>query len=144
MRNLISNALKYTRKGRVLVGCRRRQGLLSIEVWDTGIGIAENDLEAIFDEYHQVDNDARERSRGLGLGLSIVQRLGDLLGHHVRVRSRPGKGSVFAIEIRRCPPRRSPPRPIRPRPPRPMISRERARSWSSRTIRRCRTFWGCC
>jgi two-component system CheB/CheR fusion protein len=98
MRNLISNALKYTRKGRVLVGCRRREGLLSVEVWDTGIGIAEKNLEAIFNEYHQVDNDARERSRGLGLGLSIVQRLAELLNQHVRVRSRPGKGSVFAIE----------------------------------------------
>jgi two-component system CheB/CheR fusion protein len=98
MRNLISNALKYTRKGRVLVGCRRREGLLSIEVWDTGIGIAEKNLASIFDEYHQVDNDARERSRGLGLGLSIVQRLADLLNHRVRVHSLPGKGSVFAIE----------------------------------------------
>ena len=98
-RNLISNALKYTRKGRVLVGCRRRDGQLSIEVWDTGIGIAEKDLEAIFDEYHQVDNAGPERGRGLGLGLSIVQRLGDLLGHRVLVRSRPGKGSFFAIEV---------------------------------------------
>ena len=99
MRNLISNALKYTHKGRLLVGCRRHRGTLSVEVWDTGIGIAENDLEAIFNEYHQVDNDARERSRGLGLGLSIVRRLGDLLGHRVVVRSEVGKGSVFAIEV---------------------------------------------
>jgi two-component system CheB/CheR fusion protein len=98
MRNLISNALKYTRKGRVLVGCRRREGLVSVEVWDTGIGIAEKNLKAIFNEYHQVDNDARERSRGLGLGLSIVHRLGDLLNQRVRVRSLPGKGSVFSIE----------------------------------------------
>jgi two-component system CheB/CheR fusion protein len=99
MRNLISNALKYTREGRLLIGCRRRPGELSVEVWDTGIGIPEGDLDAIFREYHQVDNAARERSRGLGLGLSIVQRLGDLLGHHVRVRSRIGKGSVFSIEV---------------------------------------------
>jgi two-component system CheB/CheR fusion protein len=98
LRNLISNALKYTRKGRILVGCRRREGLLSVEVWDTGIGIAEKNLDAIFNEYHQVDNDARERSRGLGLGLSIVQRLADLLHQRVRVRSLPGKGSVFSIE----------------------------------------------
>jgi two-component system CheB/CheR fusion protein len=101
MRNLISNALKYTRRGRVLVGCRRREGLLSIEVWDTGIGIAEKNLDAIFDEYHQIDNDARERSRGLGLGLSIVQRLASLLDQRVRVRSRPGQGSVFSIEVAR-------------------------------------------
>jgi len=99
MRNLISNAIKYTPKGCILVGCRRRKGLLSIEVWDTGIGIAKEDQHAIFSEYHQVGNAARERSRGMGLGLSIVQRLGGLLGHRVRVDSRPAKGSVFAIEV---------------------------------------------
>jgi two-component system CheB/CheR fusion protein len=99
IRNLVSNALKYTPKGRVLVGCRRRKGLLSVEIWDTGIGIAKEDQQAIFAEYHQVCNAARERSRGMGLGLSIVQRLGELLGHRVRVRSWPGKGSVFSIEV---------------------------------------------
>ncbi len=99
LRNLLSNALKYTREGKVLLGCRRRQGMLSIEVWDTGVGIPEHELEAIFDEYHQLDNAARERSRGLGLGLSIVQRLGKLLGHRIRVRSSLGKGSVFAVEV---------------------------------------------
>jgi two-component system CheB/CheR fusion protein len=99
IRNLISNALKYTPEGRVLVGCRRRKGLLSVEIWDTGIGVAEEDQQAIFAEYHQVGNAARERSRGMGLGLSIVQRLAELLGHRVRVRSWPGKGSVFAIEV---------------------------------------------
>jgi two-component system CheB/CheR fusion protein len=99
VRNLLSNALKYTRRGKVLLGCRRRPGMLSIEIWDTGIGIPENQLQAIFDEYHQIDNAARERSRGLGLGLSIVQRLGNLLGHKVRLCSRPEKGSMFAIDI---------------------------------------------
>ena len=99
IRNLLSNALKYTKRGKVLLGCRRREGMLSIEVWDTGIGIPDEELQAIFEEYHQLDNAARERSRGLGLGLSIVQRLGNLLGHRVRVRSQPGKGSVFAIEV---------------------------------------------
>ncbi len=101
VRNLLSNALKYTASGRVLLGCRRRGGTVSIEVWDTGVGIAEDQLGPIFEEYHQVDNPARERSRGLGLGLSIVQRLGDLLGHSVRVRSRPGRGSMFSIEVPR-------------------------------------------
>jgi two-component system CheB/CheR fusion protein len=101
IRNLLSNALKYTRQGKVLVGCRRRGGVLSIEIWDTGIGIPDEELQAIFEEYHQLDNPAREQSRGLGLGLSIVQRLGNLLGHRVRVRSRSGKGSVFAIEVAR-------------------------------------------
>ena len=80
IRNLLSNALKYTKRGKVLLGCRRREGMLSIEVWDTGIGIPDEELQAIFEEYHQLDNAARERSRGLGLGLSIVQRLGELAG----------------------------------------------------------------
>jgi two-component system CheB/CheR fusion protein len=99
VRNLLSNALKYTRTGKVLLGCRRHQGMLSIEVWDTGIGIPEDEMQAIFEEYHQVGNEARERSLGLGLGLSIVRRMGNLLGHRVRVRSHHGNGSVFAIEV---------------------------------------------
>jgi len=99
IRNLLSNSMKFTPHGKVLLGCRRRDGKLSIEIWDTGIGIPDSELHAIFAEYHQLDNEARERSRGLGLGLSIVQRLGDLLGHPVHVRSTPGKGSVFSIEI---------------------------------------------
>jgi two-component system CheB/CheR fusion protein len=99
IRNLLSNALKYTQRGRVTIGCRRHAGHLRVEIWDTGLGIPEAELGAIFDEYHQVDNPARQRSRGLGLGLSIVKSLGDLLGHPIRVRSRLGKGSVFSIEI---------------------------------------------
>ena len=99
IRNLISNALKYTHSGKVLVGCRCRQGNLRIEIWDTGIGIPESELQAIFEEYHQVDNAARQRSRGLGLGLSIVKSLGELLGHPISVRSLHGKGSVFSIEV---------------------------------------------
>ena len=99
VRNLLSNALKYTRTGKVLLGCRRKADVISIEVWDTGIGIPAQELQAIFDEYHQLDNAARERSGGLGLGLSIVQRLADLLGHRIRVTSRPGSGSIFAIEV---------------------------------------------
>ena len=105
IRNLLSNALKYTKTGRVLLGCRRHGDILSIEVWDTGIGIPEGEFKAIFKEYHQLDNPARERSLGLGLGLSIVQRLGSLLGHRVRVRSTAGKGSVFAIEVKLAPKR---------------------------------------
>ena len=99
VRNLLSNAIKYTRVGKVLLGCRRLGDVLSVEVWDTGIGIPDEHLESIFDEYHQLDNVARERSRGLGLGLSIVRRLSNLLGHRVRARSRQGRGSVFTIEI---------------------------------------------
>ncbi|MBC7663611.1 MAG: response regulator, partial [Caulobacter sp.] len=91
-----------TRQGRVLLGCRRRTQGLSIEVWDTGIGIPDKDKAIIFDEYHQVDNAARER--GLGLGLSIVQRLAGLLGHGLEVHSRLGRGSVFAIAVPFGPP----------------------------------------
>ena len=97
IRNLISNALKYTETGKILIGCRRDAGSVRIEVWDTGVGISPRQLDAIFEEYHQVDNDARERSRGLGLGLAIVRRLGKLLNHPVHVRSHLGKGSVFSI-----------------------------------------------
>ncbi len=100
--NLLGNALKYTKAGRVLLGCRRHDNILSIEVLDTGIGIAADQLQTIFDEYHQIGNTARERSRGLGLGLSIVQRLADLLGHRVKVRSEPGRGSMFSIEVPRA------------------------------------------
>jgi two-component system, chemotaxis family, CheB/CheR fusion protein len=104
VRNLIANAMKYTAKGKILLGCRRRGDKLRIEVWDTGLGIPERELRAIFDEFHQLDNSARELSKGLGLGLTIVQRLADLLGHTIDVRSRVGVGSVFSIEVDLPPP----------------------------------------
>jgi len=100
IRNLISNAMKYTQNGRVLIGCRRRGDGLRIEVWDTGVGIPESEHQAIFDAYHQVDRNLPGKAVGLGLGLSIVARLGALLDHPIEVRSRRGKGSMFAIEIR--------------------------------------------
>ena len=99
VRNLLMNALKYTKQGAVLLGCRRRSGYLAINVCDTGIGIPQSELEAIFEEYHQVGNGARQRNLGLGLGLSIVQRIGVLLGHPIRVRSKLGIGSLFSIEV---------------------------------------------
>ncbi len=101
LRNFLMNALKYTDRGRVLLGCRRHGNTLRIEVWDTGIGIADGELQAVFSKYHQIGNEARERVRGLGLGLSIVQRLANLLSHRITVRSKPGKGSVFIIEVPR-------------------------------------------
>ena len=103
IRNLLSNAIKYTKTGKVLLGCRRHADKLSIEIWDTGIGIPDGDLQIIFEEFHQIDNAARERSRGLGLGLAIVQRLGSLLGHEILVRSQLGKGSFFSIEVQLAP-----------------------------------------
>ena len=99
VRNLLVNALKYTRAGRIVLGCRRVKGQVRIEIWDTGIGIADIELHAIFDEFHQVDNSAREDSKGLGLGLAIVQRLGAMLDHDIGVRSQLGKGSVFSVVV---------------------------------------------
>lgn len=99
LRNLLANAVKYTRQGKVLLGCRRRGDKLRIEVWDTGPGIPAEQMEAIFQEFYQLDNPARERSRGLGLGLAIVRRLSELLEHPVDVRSRVGRGSMFAVEL---------------------------------------------
>jgi len=99
LRNLLANAIKYTKRGKILLGCRRKGGTLRIEVRDTGIGIANADLSAIFEEYHQIGNVARQRNRGLGLGLSIVKRLGGMLQHRIRVQSVLGKGSSFAVEV---------------------------------------------
>ncbi|MCA3264141.1 MAG: response regulator [Telmatospirillum sp.] len=99
LRNLLANAIKYTKRGKILIGCRRKGGSLRIEVRDTGIGIAGADLSAIFEEYHQIGNVARQRNRGLGLGLSIVKRLGGMLHHRILVHSVVGKGSAFSVEV---------------------------------------------
>ena len=101
LRNLLSNALKYTSQGKVLLGCRRRGDSLSVEVWDTGTGIPETELGAIFKEYHQLRNHAAKGGKGLGLGLglAIVQHVADLLHSPIRVRSRVGRGSVFSLEV---------------------------------------------
>ena len=96
MQNLISNALKYTLNGRVLVGCRRIPGAARIEVWDTGLGIPPEQQRAVFVEFKRLDQGARV-ARGLGLGLSIVERLGRVLEHPVGLRSQPGKGSAFFV-----------------------------------------------
>ena len=97
--NLIANAIRYTDDGGVLVGCRPRGRLLRISVVDTGRGIPPDQQEAVFHEFVQLHNPARDRSKGLGLGLAIVSRLGRLLGHRVDLRSRPDHGSVFSIDI---------------------------------------------
>lgn len=99
LRNLVGNAIRYTRGGGVLVGARRRRDKLLIQVFDTGIGIAPEHLSRIWDEYYQINNPQRDRNQGLGLGLSIVRRLADLQGYAVLARSRPRRGSVFEIAI---------------------------------------------
>ena len=99
IRNLVANAIKYTPAGRILIGCRVRADRLRIEVWDTGVGIGARDLQSIFDEYHRVRQPEPDGPTGLGLGLSIVQRLADILGHDIQVRSQPGKGSMFGITV---------------------------------------------
>ncbi|OYV70404.1 MAG: histidine kinase [Acidiphilium sp. 21-60-14] len=99
LRNLVSNAMKYTRKGCILVGARRDGDRVRLEVWDTGIGIPADEFQSIFEEYHQLDNPARDRTLGLGLGLAVVRRLTDLLSLPVQVRSRQGSGSVFSISV---------------------------------------------
>jgi PAS domain S-box-containing protein len=97
--NLVGNAIKYTESGSVLVSVRRRgtQGL--IQVWDTGIGIAAEHKDAIYEEYLQINNSERDRTKGLGLGLAIVKRLARLLNTAVTFRSQPGRGSVFGFYL---------------------------------------------
>lgn len=99
LRNLVDNAIKYTDKGRVLVGCRQRGEWIRFEVWDTGPGIPEDQHELIFQDFYQIDNEARKRTQGLGLGLSIVRRMAALLGCTIGCESRPGKGAMFWVLV---------------------------------------------
>jgi signal transduction histidine kinase len=99
--NLMSNAVKYTDAGAVLLVFRRRAEHCLVQVWDTGTGIAPEDHERIFDEFEQLGNPQRDGSRGIGLGLSIVRRLCRLLGAEVTVRSSVGRGSVFSFALPR-------------------------------------------
>src|SRR4029077_369581 len=98
LQNLVSNAIKYTPRGRVLVGCRRRRGKLRIDVIDTGLGIPAGKQKIIFKEFQRLDQGARA-ARGLGLGLSIVERIARVLDHKIRLRSASGKGATFSVEI---------------------------------------------
>ncbi len=100
LQNLVSNAIKYTPAGKVLVGCRLRRGNVLIEVADTGIGIAERDQRNIFTEFRRLNDGARQ-APGLGLGLSIVERVAQVLGHDVSLRSIPGKGTRFTVNLPR-------------------------------------------
>ncbi|MEX0694034.1 MAG: chemotaxis protein CheB [Rhodospirillales bacterium] len=99
LRNLLANAIKFTNKGKVLIGCRCHGNMLRIEIWDTGIGIPKNEIEMIFSEYHQLAESLTNTDRGLGLGLAIVDRLAHLLEHEIKVESLSGKGTMFAVEV---------------------------------------------
>ena len=99
LRNLLSNALRYTYKGRVVLGCRRQHQRLLIQVWDSGMGIAEERLEEIFQEFKRGDVQRPDQDRGLGLGLAIVEKIAGILGHRITVKSWPGKGSMFSVEV---------------------------------------------
>jgi signal transduction histidine kinase len=97
--NLLSNAVRYTANGGVVVGCRNDGGMLRIDVCDTGEGIPEDKQKEIFAEFYQLDTSDRDRLGGLGLGLSIVDRLAQLLGHTIKLTSKPGKGSRFSVLV---------------------------------------------
>ncbi|OIP23872.1 MAG: hypothetical protein AUK52_03695 [Comamonadaceae bacterium CG2_30_60_41] len=99
--NLVNNAIRYTEHGGVLVAVRQQRalGLLQIQVWDTGVGIAPEHLLVVFNEFFQVANAARDRTKGLGLGLSIVRRTADLLGHPVTLTSRLGAGTRVSLTL---------------------------------------------
>ncbi len=116
LRNLVGNAIRYTRRGGILLACRKRGQTALIEVYDTGIGIPEEQHEAIFREFHQLGNPERDRQKGLGLGLAIVKGLAACLQHPLSLNSRAGRGSVFRLSV-----------PLTylgdPRPPAPPIPR---------------------
>jgi len=95
----VQNALRYTRRGGVLVAARRHARGVALEVWDTGLGIPADKREMIFREFYQLDNPERDRSRGLGMGLAIVQRLCALLQHPLEVHSTEGRGSLFRVVV---------------------------------------------
>lgn len=97
--NLLANAIRYTHKGTVRLGGRVENGRLRLAIEDTGIGIAPEHLPHVFDEFYQIDNPARDRRLGYGLGLATVKRLSELLGLRVTVRSQPGRGSVFDVQV---------------------------------------------
>ncbi len=102
LRNLLSNAVRYTKTGRILLGCRQRGKALEFQVCDTGIGIPKAELKNIFREFHQVGNPGRDRRQGLGLGLAIVERLVGLMDHAIEVKSEESRGSVFSVTVHRA------------------------------------------
>ena len=103
LRNLIENAIRYTETGGIVIGCRRHGAAVRLQVVDSGIGIPADQQRAVFEEFYQLGNTERDRSKGLGLGLSIVRRLAAILGHPLSLRSRPGHGSSFTLDLPACP-----------------------------------------
>ena len=101
LRNLLSNAVRYTENGGIILGCRARNDKLVIEVWDSGVGITPDQRQRIFEEFYQIGKPERSSHKGLGLGLSIVRRLVHLLGTEIELASRPGRGTVFRFALPR-------------------------------------------
>ncbi|GAC04771.1 hybrid sensor histidine kinase/response regulator [Paraglaciecola chathamensis] len=99
LRNFMSNAFRYAAKGKVLLGCRRRGEHVTLEVWDTGSGIAQNQLSEIFKEFKRLKSSQSAFGNGLGLGLAIVDKIASVLGHKINVHSELGKGSVFSVSV---------------------------------------------
>ena len=99
LQNFVSNARRYTQTGGVLVGCRRRGDDVAIQVIDTGVGIAAEDQQVVFEEFKRLGERSKQTKRGLGLGLAIVDRIAKLLGHPIRMRSQIGKGSTFEVIV---------------------------------------------
>lgn len=99
LQNLVANAVRYSERGGVLIGCRRRGASLRIEVWDTGPGIAKEALDSIFVEFVRLGRQGREGDRGLGIGLAIAREASRVLGHDLSARSRPGRGSCFSVAV---------------------------------------------
>ena len=99
VQNFLTNAMRYTPKGKVLLGCRLKQNAIEIQVWDTGIGIAPQKLTEVFEEFKRIDHPATQDIKGLGLGLAIADRTAKLLGHHLTVKSWQGSGSLFGIIV---------------------------------------------
>jgi len=112
--NLVSNAVRYTSRGGIVIGCRRRGERVRLEVWDSGLGIAEDQQQDIFGEFYRLAAPAAERQGGLGLGLAIVDRLGRLLGHPIELRSSLGLGSCFCVSVPVAAERRGPAEPAVP------------------------------
>ncbi len=112
LQNFLSNAIRYTQSGSILMGCRRRGSKLRIEVWDTGVGIAPDKLKEVFEEFKRIDNPKHSQVQGLGLGLAITERIARMLEHRLDVRSWPTRGTVFSIEV----PFGDPAKAVKPKP----------------------------